>query len=1261
MANSSKFDVSSGISNKPIYPSGQRRASMASSLDRSGSFRESTENRTLPSVPSTSRTGSSVSHGDLLNIVRGLSFDANMLYTSQKFSPNIEVNRLISGALGMSSDGSLLGTVNTKMLPSSSMEELKRIKASLQDESVAARDRTRNLNEVISKFDKGIQNVISRKRSRSDVAASDRSNAMLAGDRLVLGGSTGKARTQSNQISNGYDIETQNLEARTKNGTPNKRIRTSMLDGQMDARSNALQRPSGVTDRDKEIIGHTNVVQPEEKDRTLSIGGDGWEKSKMKKKRSGIKTDAISTGDLDGDRDSKREVQRKLSNDVRSRSSNSHGFRSGVSSGASGLGKLDAISQHTDLGIRSIPRSDQDNVSFSDDRRDRPIGSDKERVSVKAINKPHVGEPNSSTCPVTTTKVNTSIRTPRSGPATVSKSSPYVHQAIPNDWELSSSPNNRKRTPSARSSSPPVAQWAGQRPQKISRVARRSNLIPLVSSNDEALASGAIANVSPQHVKLRGDNVSSAALSESEESGAAEIKSKDKGKKYSQVEEKDGHSALGVANLVSSSRKNNKMPVGKLEDGVRRQGRTIRGFTSPRSGVRMPGERVDNSATAKQVRSARFGLDKIESKAGRPPTKKLSERKTYTRPKHAVNDAALDFSVEPDDGHAELLAAANTALNPACASFNLFWRQVEPSFGYVSAEDMSFLKQQGDLGSSSPIPTIVSTCKVDSNPLCNGIGLTECERDLELAREVKLEPSEDNPLYQRVMAALISEEVAEELFCNGDEDFKFDDYGNTFEIDDGSESDSWNQQSLGSIQTVGRPASNGYRITATRRYIDEVEQDESDCADITGDLNVGMVSNFGRSLICLQKNQAVQPDMACSEFQYKQMSLDERTLLEVQSIGIFPELKPGITAREGEQMEEEIMRLNENLHEVVSKMKPLVSKLEKSAMCAREFQEREIESCALDKLVGMSYDKYMTCFGRNASCGKGTSAKLAKQAARSFVNQTLYRCQKFENTGESCFNDPVFKDMFRSVSTHVNSVERAGRIVEEESLKIVANTPIRPSELRVSASQGPQHVPSPISQSGLYIDNRDFQSINCFSDQITCKEDFGANRVKKRELLLDDLGGTIAGSLPTGTKGKRSERDREGKRSERETISRNGTAKIGRTSLTNNSKGERKPKVKSKQKTTHLSASVNVLGNKASENKPFEMAITNSNNVKKKNEFCVDTDSEALDLSNLPDDLDGQGEDLASWLNIDDDALLDDDFMGLEIPMDDLSDLNMMV
>jgi len=199
--------------------------------------------------------------------------------------------------------------------------------------------------------------------------------------------------------------------------------------------------------------------------------------------------------------------------------------------------------------------------------------------------------------------------------------------------------------------------------------------------------------------------------------------------------------------------------------------------------------------------------------------------------------------------------------------------------------------------------------------------------------------------------------------------------------------------------------------------------------------------------------------------------------------------------------------------------------------------------------------------------------------------------------------------------------------------------------------------------------------INNSSEQTSGKEDLWSNRGKKRELSLDDVGASsvpsgIRGSLPSSTKGKRSERDRDGKGQSREVQSRNGTTKAGRPALSN-TKGERKPKSKPKQKAGQHSVSVNgLLGKLSDQPKPELPSGSKSNekstnsNAKEKNE-CALGEDEPIDLSNLQlpgmDVLDDQGQDIGSWLNIDDDGLQEDGFMGLEIPMDDLSDLNMMV
>lgn len=201
----------------------------------------------------------------------------------------------------------------------------------------------------------------------------------------------------------------------------------------------------------------------------------------------------------------------------------------------------------------------------------------------------------------------------------------------------------------------------------------------------------------------------------------------------------------------------------------------------------------------------------------------------------------------------------------------------------------------------------------------------------------------------------------------------------------------------------------------------------------------------------------------------------------------------------------------------------------------------------------------------------------------------------------------------------------------------------------------------------------------------------GQHGEKKRELPLEEVVGSgilrgapaLEATLVGGTKGKRSERDREGKGQSKEILTRSGTAKSGRPGL-GNAKGERKNKPKPRQKTAQLSATVNGLLGKPAEAPKLSVSDsgekTSDKLGKPKNDHNPGTtqdishDNEgAIDLSHLQlpgmedfvvtDDLGGQGQDLGSWLNFEDEALQDGagDFMGLDVPMDDLSDLAMMV
>jgi hypothetical protein len=100
----------------------------------------------------------------------------------------------------------------------------------------------------------------------------------------------------------------------------------------MDVQGNALVRPSGTVDRDREMLRLANSGAVQGEDRSLSIGVDGWEKTKMKKKRSGIKPDVasnmVSTKPSDGYRESKQGALQRPGTDARSRLNiDSHVFR----------------------------------------------------------------------------------------------------------------------------------------------------------------------------------------------------------------------------------------------------------------------------------------------------------------------------------------------------------------------------------------------------------------------------------------------------------------------------------------------------------------------------------------------------------------------------------------------------------------------------------------------------------------------------------------------------------------------------------------------------------------------------------------------------------------------------------------------------------------------------------------------------------------------------------------------------------------------
>lgn len=232
-------------------------------------------------------------------------------------------------------------------------------------------------------------------------------------------------------------------------------------------------------------------------------------------------------------------------------------------------------------------------------------------------------------------------RAPRRSPATFTNFSFSIPRVSENGeqpltWNRNARvgmDNIRKRALPVESSSSPMAQWVGQRPQKISRT-RRANLISPVSNHNkgnitcegsslsdlstktnsggtsDSLWSRGVANGHIQ-LKVKCGNVSSPAqFSGGEESGACE--SGLKKKVVASDAAADEKAVLSVEDSGPSLfvAMNNK-PLIKEEngDGVRRQGRSGRG-SFPIATISPSKEKLDYAVTMIPLRATRPGGEK---------------------------------------------------------------------------------------------------------------------------------------------------------------------------------------------------------------------------------------------------------------------------------------------------------------------------------------------------------------------------------------------------------------------------------------------------------------------------------------------------------------------------------------------------------------------------------------------------------------------------------------------------------------------------
>ncbi|KAK7343365.1 hypothetical protein VNO77_12041 [Canavalia gladiata] len=1287
MAGNTRFDLSASnpeeLTFKGSFTNGQRGNLINGTLDRSASFHEGNEGQMFISGANMPR-GNSTSAGDYLaSVAQGLMLDP-ITMGDQKYTRSGELRRVLGISFGNNLEECAFGTANLKSPPPVATEELKRFKASVQEASVRARYRSKRLDESLHKLNKCWEAVTSKKQLRSELLPNER-----------LGGSHFSKMGSQTHRSPSSELVNQRLEDRPKNVVLNKRIRTSVAETRAEGLSNSFVRQPLAIGKDRENIkdGSKGCDVVEEKIRRLPAGGETRDR-KMKRKRS---MGTVFTRSIDGEGELKKVMHLRLANESGLQSSDAQGLRSGYSGSNS---KLDVASLPATSNACTTAKNEQEKVS-----RDSIDGSNKERVVLKG-NKFSVRDSNYTGSIHTLTKGKAS-RAPRTGAGMGGNSSVSRPSEIFEAEEQPSNVNkphsasgtiNRKRPLPAASSSH-MAQWIGQRPQKISRT-RRANVVSPVLSCDEVhttlegcspsdvcarmtsmttcgslISNGAI-NSSIQPGRMKNENVSSPTkLSESEESGAGENgenKLKEKGLESNEVDER----AINIScsyNISSSvlATKKKKIPnKEEIGDGLRRQGRGSRGSSVLKNGISPIKEKLDTTTLIKPIKNMKPASEKNGSKSGRPPLKK-SDRKAITRLGHPSTNNSPDIGGESDDDREDLLAAANFASNASyigCSSS--FWKKLEPIFTPVSLEDISYSKQlvkttEVDLSclsqmlgtgsdaldglmhtvsplSQSPLSKererrIVN--QTDSKEISSMVDMVDQHLDVSiLCRQMDSEGNKVAPLYQRVLTALIiDDQTDEETVGDGNKSCQC-------ERDDSHQAAcfSLEVESQSSIRTefeFNSDKVSGNRNATFTSGTNIHDQEHG----VFMQVDQRLLHSETERLSMLSENGSDEVmgmhRIHCSSsfsHHFEQMSVEDKLLLELHSVGLYPEPVPDLTDGDCEAINQDIIELQKGLFQQVTKKREYFMKLIQAVEEGREVEQRSLEQVAMDKLVELAYKKKLAT--RGSSAARHGLSKVSRPVALAFMKRTLARCRKFEETGKSCFLEPAFKDVLFTAPARDNDTGSA----------VAANLPL---------SQNSQQE----------------------SDQGFARTGPILNRGKKKELLLDDVGASPlrsasnhGNSLIGGAKGKRSERERD-----KDSSGRNSVAKGGRSS-TNYPRGERKTKAKSKPKTAQLSSSGNgslgkLMENTNSEHRDSEFISSDSNRKSKigsvynTNDLSIGTE-EPMDFTNLHEldsielrvvnELNGH-QDLDSWLNIGDDDS-QDDALGLDIPMDDLSELNML-
>ncbi|KAJ7947986.1 Spectrin beta chain, brain 3 [Quillaja saponaria] len=1247
--------------------------------------------------------GSATSSSDMPPLPQCLPLDPITL-GNKKYKRSGELRRALGVPFTSNSEYQSFGVPAPKPTTPVATGELKNFKESVKDASRMARDRAKMLRESISKLDKYRGTLSSKKRQRSDF-----SSERAAGVNLT------KIGIQINRNAN--DTAAQRLEDKTKSFVLNKRIRTSVAEFRGESRSTAAIRQQMATEKDGDVVQTVvpTSVRLEEKTRRLLSGADGLDQKRKKKRSVGTVGNRVVVGD----RDIKRVTQPRVMADSNLRQCDAQGFRLKSLPGVGGVNKSEGPLDPTNSSSHTMLGNDQESAPLPWDHMDV---SEQRIVAKVNNNRLHTKEDIPITCPDGVMK-NKVSRAPRTGSIMALDSSgvhpssgvfPGCEQpANVNKVSATRVPNNQKHLMSTGSPIHPMTQWVGQRPHKNAR-SRRANVLSPVSSNveDQVASQGfpntdfsarasavgrngshlacSLDNNTPK-CKIEHDTVSSPlVLSQNEESGAGYNKIKDKGLS-------GGEFALSAPKMGASllQMRKNKVPNDESGDGMRRQGRTGRGSSSSiKAEIPLIMDKSENLPLMNPLNNMRPS-NKSKSKSGRLSSKKLKGRKVVARGGQMLNNVSSDFTGVPgesDDDHEELYLAVNSACDArkfACSG--PFWQKMEYFFSSVSMEDASYLKQQLNFAEERD-ENLSQIFDVDYNIL--GVVLdkeiSHCSGEILGSHSTKTDGKSHmerldkvTPLYQRVLSALIDEDESEDSFNynevkNTSLHYASDDShcGSCSQMD--FESKEWDKmesevESQVNIQTQKNclfdrlscdksATSNTYRNPNTSSSLQSTGlwrgDDDFSHSDLTHTSEI-CSNDVGQQ----QPAELVSAGFA-SDAQYQLMCLNDRLLLELHNIGLYPEILPDLA--EGEEViNQDIVELKEGLYQQTGRKKKKLNKIHKAIQKGRDAERRKIEQVAFDQLIEMAHRKRLACRGSRAS--KSVARKVSRQVAMAFLKRTLVRCKNYEETGDSCFSEPALQNIIISAPAFNNDAKSADCIGSGTA-----------SNTYNEASHQEEAIKSGIWKLHLFV----LSLIPLERDDFQCNGSI-INKNKRREMLIDDVVGsssrasTLGSDVLGGVNGKRSERDRD---QSRDPTKSSPVARAGRFPL-DGSQNEHKTKAKPKQKNNQIGhqdrfvealepACTSIHGSsKSASNKMGKEArpLPHSkrqdiSKVEEPAEFGNSLLHESDPMENLgvSNELGGQ-QDLSSWLNFDEDGLQDHDSIGLEIPMDDLSELTMLI